>query len=82
MKSLIVTTFSSHIARIKSIVEFGRKLDRKIIILGRSMNKYVNSAVRAGRPPFKSRQVQIATYRNQVERVLKTANNNKKEYIK
>jgi len=78
---LIVTTFSSHIARIKSIVEFGRKLDRKIIILGRSMNKYIKSAMRAGRAPFKINQVQMATYRNQVERVLKRANKNKKEYM-
>jgi len=78
---LIVSTFSSHIARIKSIVEFGRKLDRKVILLGRSMNKYVGSAMRVGRSPFRQHQAQIATYRNQVEKVLKKANKNKKEYM-
>src|SRR3989338_2502316 len=29
-KAMIVTTFSSHIARLKSIVEFGKKLNRKV----------------------------------------------------
>lgn len=78
---LIVSTFSSHIARIKSIVEFGRKLDRKVIILGRSMNKYIKSAMRVGKSPFKGQQAQIATYRNQVEKVLQKANKNKKEHL-
>ena len=31
---LFVTTFSSHIARLKSIVDFGKQLDRKIVFLG------------------------------------------------
>src|SRR3989344_5801010 len=30
-KAMIVTTFSSHIARLKSIIEMGKKLDRKIV---------------------------------------------------
>jgi ribonuclease J len=77
---LVVSTFSSHIARIKSIIEFGKKLDRKIIILGRSMNKYVSSAIKVGKSPFKGK-IQIATYRNQVEKALKKANKNKKEYM-
>src|SRR3989344_9344450 len=34
-----VTTFSSHIARLKSIVELGKKLHREIFFLGRSLNK-------------------------------------------
>src|SRR3989344_6782655 len=31
---LFVTTFSSHIARLKSIVEFGKKLNRRVVFLG------------------------------------------------
>lgn len=41
---LIITTFSSHIARLKSIVEFGNKLKRKIVFLGRSLSKYTEAA--------------------------------------
>ncbi|MCH7568561.1 MAG: MBL fold metallo-hydrolase [Nanoarchaeota archaeon] len=77
---LIVTTFSSHIARIKSIIEFGRRLNREVVLLGRSMNKYVTAAVSVGKAPFKNK-VQIATYRNQLEKVLKKANKNKKNYM-
>jgi len=39
-KGLIVTTFSSHIARLKTIAELGRRLKRKVIFLGRSIAKY------------------------------------------
>jgi ribonuclease J len=45
------------------------------------MNKYVQSAVEAGMPPFKKHQAQIFTYRNQLERILKKANENKKQYM-
>ena len=41
---IFVTTFSSHIARLKSIVDFGKELGREIVFLGRSLNKYVSAA--------------------------------------
>ncbi len=40
-KAVIVTTFSSHLARLKSIIEFGKKMNRKILLIGRSLSKYV-----------------------------------------
>ncbi|MBI2176705.1 RNase J family beta-CASP ribonuclease [Candidatus Woesearchaeota archaeon] len=43
-RGLIVTTFSSHIARLKSIIELGQKMGRKVVILGRSMSKYITAA--------------------------------------
>ncbi len=43
-RGIIVTTFSSHIARLKSIIEIGRKMGRKVVILGRSMSKYISAA--------------------------------------
>jgi mRNA degradation ribonuclease J1/J2 len=46
-KAVIVTTFSSHIARLKSIIDFGRKLNRKIVFLGRSLAKYVEEEKQA-----------------------------------
>ncbi len=77
---MIVTTFSSHIARLKSITEFGLKLNRKVIFLGRSLNKYCMAASRVGKAPF-LRDVQLAPYRNQVERLLRKINKNKKDYL-
>ncbi len=44
--ALIVTTFSSHIARIQSAVDAAAKLGRIPLLLGRSMEKYVGIAER------------------------------------
>lgn len=80
-KSLIVvTTFSSHIARLNSIVDFGTKLRRRIIFLGRSLSKYVSAAIKVKSCPF-SKQIQIFKYRNQVNSILKQINKNRDKYM-
>ncbi|MFQ5816239.1 MAG: RNase J family beta-CASP ribonuclease, partial [Candidatus Hydrothermarchaeaceae archaeon] len=43
-RGLIVTTFSSHIARIKSIAENANRIGRTPVLIGRSMEKYVGIA--------------------------------------
>jgi len=43
-RGLTVTTFASHIERIRTIVEISRKLDRQLVIMGRSMSKYLTIA--------------------------------------
>lgn len=77
---IIITTFSSHIARLKSIVEFGNKLNREVIFFGRSLNKYVGAARKVGKASF-TNNIRIATYRNQLERTLKRINKNKEDYL-
>jgi len=77
---LFITTFSSHIARLKSIVEFGKKLNRNIVFLGRSLNKYVSAATRVNMCPFR-KDVEIATFRNQLERITKKINKDKSKYM-
>ncbi len=77
---VFVTTFSSHIARLKSITEFGKRLNRKIIFLGRSLNKYVSAATRVGLCPFR-KDVEIATFRNQLQKTLKRINQNREKYL-
>lgn len=77
---IVITTFSSHIARLKSIVEFGKRLNREIIFAGRSLAKYVQAARNAGEAPFIN-QVKIVTYKKQLEKALKTMNSNKKRYM-
>jgi ribonuclease J len=68
--AVFVTTFSSHIARLKSIVDFGKKLNRKIYFMGRSMKKYVSSAIDVGMCPFQ-KDIQLISYKNQIDSVLK-----------
>jgi ribonuclease J len=77
---MIVTTFSSHIARLKSIIDFGKKLDREVILLGRSMDKYATAAKNAKTAPFLNK-VHISKYRRQVERTLKKVEKNRKDYL-
>jgi ribonuclease J len=45
---VLVTTFSSHIARIKAVIAAANKMGREPILLGRSMEKYWGTAVRTG----------------------------------
>jgi ribonuclease J len=77
---MIVTTFSSHIARLKSIVEFGKKLNREVVFLGRSLNKYSTAAKNAGIAPFLN-SIKISKYRRQVEKTLHKVERRRKDYM-
>ena len=77
---IIVTTFSSHMARLKSIIEFGKKLDRKIVFLGRSLSKYVTAAETIGLVNF-SKDVKMVKYGRQIEKMLKKVDKNRNKYL-
>jgi len=79
-KAVIVTTFSSHLARLKSIIEFGKKMNRKIFLVGRSLAKYVKAGENIGIINF-SKDVKILKYRRQIEKELKKVNNNRGKYL-
>ena len=64
---MIVTCFSSHIARLKSIVEFGKKLNRKIVFLGRSLNKYSHAAAQVNIIDF-SKEAEIIGYSEKIKK--------------
>ncbi|KYK24505.1 hypothetical protein AYK26_06700 [Euryarchaeota archaeon SM23-78] len=69
-KAIIITTFSSHIARLRSIVELGKKLKRKIVFIGRSLNKYTRAAQEAGIIDF-SKKGEFVRYGNKVRKFFK-----------
>ena len=69
-KAVIVTTFSSHIARLKSIVELARKLKRRPVFIGRSLDKYVSAAQRAGIIDFE-KQAEHIRYGSKVSKFFK-----------
>jgi ribonuclease J len=79
-KHVVVTTFSSHIARLNSIVEFGQKLNRKIVFMGRSMAKYVKAAENTGIANF-TNKVEILKYSNQIRRKLKKISDERGKYL-
>lgn len=68
-KAVIVTTFSSHIARLKTIADFGKRLGRKVVFMGRSISKYCMAAEAAGVTRFEG--VEILKFRRQILRKLK-----------
>ncbi|MEK6863514.1 MAG: RNase J family beta-CASP ribonuclease [Nanoarchaeota archaeon] len=77
-KAMIVTTFSSHLARLKSIIALGQKLNRKIVLLGRSLDKYVMAGERLGLINF-TNQVTLLRQRDQVEKMLQRIQKEGKE---
>ena len=78
--AIVVSTFSSHIARLKSIVDFSLKLGRKPVLIGRSLAKYNEAAKSAGISPF-GKEVQILNFPNQVKSHLKQIDKNRKDYV-
>jgi ribonuclease J len=75
---IIVTTFSSHIARLKSIVDCGKQLNREVVFLGRSLNRYVGAASRLNLAPF-MKDIKLMTYKNQLEKILRKISSNRKD---
>jgi ribonuclease J len=74
--AIFISTFSSHIARLKSIVDFSKKLNRKVYFVGRSLKKYVSSAIDANLCPFQ-KDIELASYGKQVEATLKKVSKNR-----
>mgnify|MGYP000870949739 CR=1 FL=1 len=69
-KAIIITTFASHLARLKSIIDFSKKLNRKPIFLGRSFAKYISAGEETGIIDF-SKDSEVIKYRTHINRTLK-----------
>ncbi|MDA1196726.1 MAG: RNase J family beta-CASP ribonuclease [Nanoarchaeota archaeon] len=79
-KTVIVTTFASHLARLKSIVAMGKKMNRKVLFLGRSLGKYATAGEKAGLINF-SKDVEMATFGRQIEKKLKSIEKKLSKYL-
>lgn len=80
-QGIVITTFASHITRLKSIMELTQELGRKIVFVGRSIAKYSKAAKNAGIIDFKAKGVEIAETPSEVNKILDKVNKNKKDYI-
>jgi ribonuclease J len=69
-KGMIVTTFSSHLARLKSIIDLGKKLHRKIVFVGRSLSRYVIAGQNIDLIDFRQ-DVKLVRHKDKVEKMLK-----------
>ncbi|MBC7109601.1 MAG: RNase J family beta-CASP ribonuclease [Archaeoglobi archaeon] len=67
-RGIIVTTFSSHLARIKTIVEVAEKMGRTPVLFGRSMERYSQAGVKMG---IIEKRFECYSNRAQVEKKMK-----------
>ena len=67
---IVATTFSSHISRVSSLVEFARDIGRQPVLLGRSMEKYSGAAERLGMIDFPG-DLGMYGHRKSVDRTFK-----------
>lgn len=75
---IVATTFSSHIARVSSIVEFAEQIGRQPVLLGRSMEQYSGTANRLGAVDFPD-DLEMYGHRKSVDRAFKRIMNEGKE---
>jgi len=75
---IVATTFSSHIARVTSIVEFAKEIGREPILLGRSMEQYSGTAERLDFVDFPD-DLGMYGHRQSVDRAFERIMNEGKE---
>jgi ribonuclease J len=78
--AIVVTTFSSHLARLKSIIEFGKKINRDVIFLGRSLNKYIKAGEKIGIINF-TKDIKLFRFSRQIKKVLKKVEQERERYL-
>ncbi len=78
---VLVTTFSSHIARINAILEIAKKMDRIPVLMGRSMDKYVKLAKRMGYIQFPDNLRVYGTRKTVDKAFARIASEGKEKYL-
>jgi ribonuclease J len=79
-KNVIATTFSSHIVRLKTLVEMAEELGRRPVFVGRSLAKYLDAAKEAGIANFEDR-ADFVKFGSNVESYFKKASNLKNKFF-
>ncbi len=79
-KAVFVTTFASHLERIYSIIEFAKKINRKVVFMGRSMAKYIKAGEGVKIINF-SKDGSILGYSKQIKKELSKIEKNKDKYV-
>ncbi|MFN4133868.1 MAG: MBL fold metallo-hydrolase, partial [Candidatus Hadarchaeales archaeon] len=79
-KMVFVTTFSSHIARLKSIVELSFELGRRPVMVGRSLSNYCKAAIELGLVKF-PKELEIYRRPNSARSVLRKLERDRGEIV-
>jgi len=76
--AIVITTFSSHIERLKSILEINQNR-RKVAFIGRSLKEYTQPAAELGYLYLKN--VEIASYSKQVESLFEKIDEKREDWL-
>lgn len=79
-RGLLVTAFSTHIARIKTIIEISYEIERKPIILGRSLRTKCKIASELNLVDFPS-DLKILGHVSSVRKALKVIDKSREDYV-
>ncbi|MFT4282887.1 MAG: MBL fold metallo-hydrolase RNA specificity domain-containing protein [Candidatus Woesearchaeota archaeon] len=79
-KSVIATTFSSHIVRLKTLVEIAKDMGRRPVFVGRSLSKYLDAAKAAGIVNFED-EADFVKYGSNIESYFKKASHLDKKFF-
>jgi ribonuclease J len=79
-RGIIATTFSSHLARIKTIIEVSLELGRIPVIVGRSLRDYLTAGMRLGIIKL-PREVKLGGRISSSKGLLRKVGENKEEYV-
>lgn len=78
---VVITTFSSHVARINAIIQASQEMDRIPVLLGRSMERYLSIAKKMNYIKFPG-NLEIHGSRNAVDKALRRiSQDGKKKYL-
>lgn len=73
---VVFTTFSSHIARLSTIVKYLKKQRRRVYLLGKSMEKYSSVAQELGYYNFR-KSCKVLKYQRQIKKLIKDIDSGK-----
>ncbi len=80
LNAIFITTFSSHIARLKSIVDISKKMNREVIFIGRSLCKYIYAAENIKLIKF-SDKYKMIKYSSKLKSILRKIKKDPKRYV-
>ncbi|HDP74072.1 MAG TPA: MBL fold metallo-hydrolase [Candidatus Woesearchaeota archaeon] len=78
--AIFITTFSSHIARLKEIVEISRKCGRTPVFIGRSLFKYMTAAESIDLVDLSSKH-RIVRFNDKIVSLLRKVEQNPEKYV-
>ena len=75
---IVVTTFSSHIARLSSLINIARQMGRVPVLVGRSISNYISAAKRAH---IFSTNAKVIGFKKQMHKFLRKVQKDKGKYL-